>query len=429
MSSNVKTAQRVSSGFASAGGPTMLLSTLEQLLAIEATTLDSALNRASTLIAEALDCEKSDIFLYEPSTDSLVARGTSNTPMGVRQHQLGLDREPLTNGGLGVLVFQTGEPHISGHVDRDPNELPGIRNALGVRSSITVPFVVAGERRGVLQVVSTQPDKFTQDDLSFIEAVAHWVGMVAQRAELVEVLTLEAAERASTATAEELIEVLAHDMNNYITPILGHISMLRQLARDEDNQRYFTHVEGSYLAVRRLRELVKDLLDIRRMQHGVFTLSVARFNLLDLVRETLETMQTTRLKVLLSVQQDVERAGELMIEADPARVRQALENLLSNALKYSPEGVPVSVMLNRQGCPDRVWAVITVQDEGPGIAPDVLPRLFTRYTTGAESTGLGLGLYLAHNIVEAHGGTLAVDTEAGRGATFRMSLPVVSTAT
>jgi signal transduction histidine kinase len=205
--------------------------------------------------------------------------------------------------------------------------------------------------------------------------------------------------------------------------------MLRQLARDEDNQRYFTHVVASYLPERRLRELVKDLLDIRRMQHGVFTLSVARFNLLDLVRETLETMQTTRLKVLLSVQQDVERAGELMIEADPARVRQALENLLSNALKYSPEGVPVSVMLNRQGCPDRVWAVITVQDEGPGIAPDVLPRLFTRYTTGAESTGLGLGLYLAHNIVEAHGGTLAVDTEAGRGATFRMSLPVVSTAT
>ncbi len=87
------------------GSASKLLLTLEQLLAIEATSLDSALGQASTLIAEALDSEKSDIFLYHPATDSLVARGTSNAPMGLRQQQLGLDHEPLTNGGRAVWVF------------------------------------------------------------------------------------------------------------------------------------------------------------------------------------------------------------------------------------------------------------------------------------------------------------------------------------
>ncbi|MDQ3930950.1 MAG: GAF domain-containing sensor histidine kinase, partial [Chloroflexota bacterium] len=405
-----------------------LLSTLEQLLGIEASSLDSALNRTSTLIAEALDSEKSDIFLYDPATDSLVARGTSNTPMGVRQHQLGLDREPLSNGGRAVRLFQTGQAHISGHVERDDVELPGIKNGLGVRSTIAVPFLVAGESRGVLQVVSSQADKFTGDDLYFIEAVAQWVGMVAHRVEMMEALAEEAANRASTATAEEIIEVLAHDMNNYLTPILGHISILKQLAYEEDNQRYLAHVDLSYLAARRLRELVKDLLDISRVQHGLFTMSLSRFDLLALVRETVNTMQTSGLRIGLDVQQDLEQAGELMVEADQARIRQVLENLVSNALKYSPKDLPVSLTLTWEVRDNGSWAVVAVRDEGAGIPEDLLPKLFSRYNTGLDSTGLGLGLYLAHTIVAAHGGTLIADSEVGRGATFRLSLPVVSIA-
>ncbi|HEX8600731.1 MAG TPA: ATP-binding protein [Chloroflexia bacterium] len=88
----------------------------------------------------------------------------------------------------------------------------------------------------------------------------------------------------------------------------------------------------------------------------------------------------------------------------------------------------MNVRLNCEMREERAWAVITVQDEGPGIPADILPRLFTRYAAGAESTGLGLGLYLAHNnsIVAAHDGTPTAESEPGRGATFRMSLPLIS---
>ncbi len=115
--------------------------------------------------------------------------------------------------------------------------------------------------------------------------------------------------------------------------------------------------------------------------------------------------------------------GYLVAEADANRLRQVLENLLSNALRHSPEGMPVIVEVTTQQRKDTTWAVITVQDAGPGIAPDLLPRLFTRFASEGNTKGLGLGLYLARGIAVAHGGTLTVDSTPGKGASFRLELP------
>ena len=93
---------------------------------------------------------------------------------------------------------------------------------LGVRSIVLVPLSVGGERRGVLEVVSAQPELFTEDDLSFLEAVAYWVGTLTHWAELAQRIAEAAAEEARQVTATELVTVLAHDVKNYITPIMGH---------------------------------------------------------------------------------------------------------------------------------------------------------------------------------------------------------------
>ena len=93
-------------------------------------------------------------------------------------------------------------------------------------------------------------------------------------------------------------------------------------------------------------------------------------------------------------------------EADPERLRQALENRVGNALIHTPPDVPVVVEVARQTCEEGERAVLHVRDEGPGIAPSLLPTLFTRFTHGGRSPGLGLGLYLVRGIAEAHGGTL-----------------------
>ena len=127
-----------------------LLTTLEGLLAIQATEVRSALNQASDLVAQTLSADKADIFLNDPAVDTLVAMGTSNTPMGRRQVALGLNRMALSNGGRAAEVFHRGEPYRSSHVDEDPEELPGVKHALGVRSALMVALDVDGVRRGVL---------------------------------------------------------------------------------------------------------------------------------------------------------------------------------------------------------------------------------------------------------------------------------------
>ena len=422
--SNAGSDRLVGAGSCRDGSQSRLLSTLEQLLAIEATSLDTALDRASTLLAEALASDKSDIFLYDVARNTLTARGTSKTPMGERQKKLGLDVLPIANGGSAVRVFLTGESYMSGQVDKDPDEIPGIKGPLGVKSTVAVPLSVGGERRGVLQVNSAEADKFTDEDLHFLEAASNWVGMVAHRAELVESIAQDVARRASIATAEELIEILAHDMNNYLTPIIGWVGIIRERAREDGNERYLTHAEAAHTSVRRLKELVKDLLDVRYLQYGLFSLSLQQVDLVELIAETLNTMQTSKLSTLLQVREDLTHPGSLLAEADAARVRQALENLLSNALKYSPETSVVQVEVSKETRDGREWATILVRDEGPGISDELMPKLFTRYGAGKESVGLGLGLYLAHSIAVAHGGTLTVDSSPGMGATFRLSLPL-----
>jgi DNA-binding CsgD family transcriptional regulator len=184
------------------------LAILQRLLALPAIELKPALDMAARAIAEAMAADKVDIFLHEPTTEALVAVGTVDTPLGLRQQELGLDRLAIAEGGFGVAVFRTGRSRRSGHLEQDPTELRGIVEGLGVRSQLAVPLVVEGERRGVLMICSATPAFFSDADLDFAEAVGHWVGLVGARAVLVERLVSEVAAESFRAAAEEVIRVL-----------------------------------------------------------------------------------------------------------------------------------------------------------------------------------------------------------------------------
>jgi DNA-binding CsgD family transcriptional regulator len=180
------------------------LESLQRLLRIQSPELRPALTEASTLINEVLGAEKVDVFLYDPRTDSLVAMGTSDTPMGHRQHELGLDRQPLANGGTAVLVFRTGEPYLSASADQDANQLRGNVEGLGVRSTLDVPLVVEGRRRGVVSVMSTVPACFGERDLELLQSVAGWIALLIHRAELVEQRSRDAIRLGRRQAGEEV---------------------------------------------------------------------------------------------------------------------------------------------------------------------------------------------------------------------------------
>lgn len=189
-----------------------LLPTLQRLLEIEATGVAEALDQASQPIAEALGADTVDAFFHDPTAAALVAVGTNATPLARRQRVLGLDRLRLAGGGRTVEVFRTGRPRHTGRADHDPEELIGVTHGLGMRSIIAVPLEVDEERRGVLSAASARPDWFSDDDLCFLEAVARWVGTVAQRVELTAQVTQAAAEGARWAVLEELLTYRAlHD--------------------------------------------------------------------------------------------------------------------------------------------------------------------------------------------------------------------------
>ncbi|MDQ5851706.1 MAG: GAF domain-containing protein, partial [Chloroflexota bacterium] len=214
-----------------------LLTTLERLLTLGATEVRDTLDQASQLVAEALRADKVDVFVHDPSKDTLVARGTSDTPMGRHQQQIGLDWLPVANGGRTVFVFQTGTPYRTGQADQDPDELIGVKQALGIRSTIAVPLDVNGQRRGVLLANSAEPERFTEADLHFLQAVARWIGMIMHRAELVEQITRDAAEQARRVAADEMITILAHDLRAPLAPLQGRIEMLGLRAEREGRQR------------------------------------------------------------------------------------------------------------------------------------------------------------------------------------------------
>ncbi len=395
-----------------------LLHALEKLLELPVAELSTTLSHASDLISNLLHADKVDIFLLEPQSQTLVARGVSDTPLARKEKSLGLDRLQLANRGRMVEVFETGQPWHTGHQDEDPKELPGIRYGLRVRSVVAAPLEVAGVRRGVLEASSLKANFYSKDDLRFLEAAARWVGAVTHRSELVEELTRAAAEQGRRAAADELITIFAHDMGNHLMSLRIRIELLHQRALREQSSANLRDSEAALKSLSALSQLTSDLLDVGRLDQGLFALRPAPMDVMRLVGELAAAATLPKNEV------QVRGPTELVLVADSARLRQALSNLVANALKHSPPGVPVVVEVAQQVRQERTWTLVTVIDQGPGIPPQLLPRLFERFARGPGSSGLGLGLYLARQIATAHGGTLEVESSPGKGARFVLSLPL-----
>lgn len=400
-------------------GTARRLQTLERLLEIPSADLTTALTHATDEVSRALSSDKVDAFLHDPTRDSLVAVGTSNQPVSLLERQVGLDVLPLANGGRAVHAFRHGT-FVSGAIDRDPDELKGIREVLKLKSIVAVPFDVGGHRRGVLMVASLNPEFFSAEDVRFTESVAKWVGIIAHRAELTESIAKNALEQGRRTAAEELVTVLAHDLRNHISPIGIRLNLVKRRAVREKRRTDFRDLELAQRAVARLTELISDILDVARIDQGIFSMSPDLIDVAATVQDIADGMSTPDHPIIVKV------TGDSVISGDVARIRQCLENLFSNASNHSPKDGAVTVLIGRERTGERELARIEVIDEGPGIPPDLLPHLFERFVAGKHSKkGLGLGLYIARQIAKLHDGELTVDSPPEKGASFVLKLPAV----
>jgi len=398
------------------GGQDRLLTMLERLLELHPASVKATMGQIANLVADALGADKVDAFLHDEATSTLVAVGVSETQLGQKQVALGLDRQAIVNGGRVAQVFLTGQVHADGDVQQDKQELIGIRRELNVRSQVAVPLEIGSVRMGVLTAQSTQPDFFGERDLLFLRAVSRWVANAAQHAELAEHSAAAAVEQGRRVAAEELVTVLAHDLRNHLAPIRGRLDLLRHRAEREQHAPNLRDTAELRKAIDRFGRLISDLLDIARIDQGLFEVTAQPMDLAALVREAAEVLQVPGTPI------EVEAPPEVKVVADPMRVRQAIENLLANSVQNAPSGTSVRVAIAREAA-GQAQAVVTISDQGPGIDPALLPRLFERFARSKSSTGLGIGLFLARRIAEAHGGRIEVTSRLRAGTQFRLVLP------
>ncbi len=382
-----------------------LFEILQHLLALPTTDVRETIFRTAQLVAQALQADKVDVFLEDPANQSLVAVGTSLTPMGAREKAIGLDRIPLAEGGRAVEVFQTGQPYWTGWARRDPEELTEMTKTLGVRSEMLVPLSVGTARRGVLLAASSASQFFQEADFRFLEAVANWVGVVIHRAELSEDYANEAADHARLLAAEEILTVMAHDLHNYLTPLKGRLELLHRRALREKQDMLVRELEVINQTTSRLDRLVSDLLDAERLRQGIFALHPQEVDLVELVEEVVPIWSTPGHPVQMQAPE------RLVVTADPNRIQQVVENLLSNATTYANPGTPIHIVITQEQRAGGAFALITVTNQGQQMSPEQLKSLFHPFAKGSRSLGLGLGLYISQQIAQIHQGVLTVRTE------------------
>ncbi|HEY9657822.1 MAG TPA: ATP-binding protein, partial [Allocoleopsis sp.] len=325
-------------------------------------------------------------------------------------------------------TVRSGQPmwseHLADRIARYPH-LASVYRRLNHQTWMSLPLIVQGQVIGGIAWSFKQAKTFSQESRNFILALTQQCAQAIARAQLYE------AERQARAEAEqanrvkdEFLAVLSHELRTPLNPIVGWAKLLRTGKLDKD--RTAVAIETIERNAKLQTQLIEDLLDISRILQGKLTLNVVWVDLREITEAAIETMHLAAEAKSIQIQTHLEPAA-ISILGDPNRLQQVIWNLLSNAVKFTSNGGQVWVELKYSDS----YAYITVQDTGKGIHSDFLPYVFEYFRQADSSTtrrfgGLGLGLAIARQIVELHGGTIEAESQGeGSGATFRVTLPLM----
>ena len=294
-----------------------------------------------------------------------------------------------------------------------------LMEAIGTTSALLVPLQAHGHTFGVLSLVRGASPPYTQEECARVEDFALRCAVAFDNARLYQ----QAQE--AVQLRDQFVAIASHELRTPVTSIRGYAQLIeRQAARGNlDAARVTRQTAQIVTQATRLTTLIGDLLDASRIQQGRLDLQLARCDLAALAREVFSAFKTAP-----------ERTADhtLILDADEVvvgrwdrgRLDQVLTNLLSNALKYSPEGGEVRLHVGKSGEQARV----TVSDQGIGIPPEEQRTLFQPFSRGGAAhgriSGTGLGLYIVRQIVEGHGGTVTITSARQRGSTFTITLPL-----
>ena len=319
---------------------------------------------------------------------------------------------------------------------RDRLRLLGVRDALGVQ------WRAGDEPLGMLAAYDSQkPGGFTREDV--------WVGRIAALAAALVFEHRRAAARVAELTGREsdrlvsearrledlervksdFLRLASHELRGPVSVLWGYLSMIEEGSLGPIGPQLTKVLPILTAKVKEIRSLIDQLLETARLEDDKLALKRETLDLRQVVEQVVTSMRplvppTHTLRVELP-------RKPVPVDGDPTRLTNVIGNLVDNAIRYSPDGGAVVVRCELRSRPR--LAVVEVSDEGLGIAPEDLPRLFTRFgrlvtPENSHISGTGLGLYVSARLVEMHGGGMGVASEPGQGSTFSLSLPVAGTA-
>jgi K+-sensing histidine kinase KdpD len=324
-------------------------------------------------------------------------------------------QQPVGKGIVG-RVARTGEIVLTGNVARDAEYLAFSYH--DTRSEIAIPIKIDGRVIGVLNVEDTALEAFDETDALVLSTLTDQLGIAIKNARLYEELRQANMKLIELDTMKsEFLGIVSHDFRS---PLSSIMLAARSLLKNESIQAIPRAKEYMQLIVDqavRLNQLAEDTLSITKIESGQLTYYFKIVNLERLIEDAASMVRfSKRHDFEYSVEQEA-----LFVKGDQTKLRQVIQNLVSNAVKYSPQGGKVAVRAVNHSAEE---VLVSVSDQGMGVPAEKLGKLFQKFSRvdskeSKEIKGAGLGLWICREVVNAHGGKIWMESEPGKGSTVK----------
>jgi signal transduction histidine kinase len=386
-----------------------------------ATVLKTIVSRATTLAG----MDGGAIYEYDETLEEFYLHTADRLPNELVE---ALRVAPIRKGegALGRMAV-TGEPTQIGDIADEASYQSRLREMLirlGYRSLLAVPLLREDHLLGGLVVNRKSAGEFTPQVIDLLKTFATQSALAIQNARLFREIEeksrlLETASRHKS----EFLANMSHELRTPLNAIIGFSEVLSERMFGEINDKQAEYLSDILESGRHLLSLINDILDLSKIEAGRMELEPSEFDLPSAIENTLILVRERAQRRGITLGRTVdERLG--MIRADERKVKQVLLNLLSNALKFTPEGGQIDVRARVQNGE----AEIAVADTGVGIAPEDQEAVFEEFrqvgATARKVEGTGLGLAISRKFIELHGGRIWVDSQVGMGSTFAFTLPL-----
>ncbi len=351
------------------------------------------------------------------------ATGEAGEEMLRRKHSL-----PVGSKSIVGQVTETGRPLVVN--DTTTSDIHKFNPLLPeTRSEAALPLRVGTRTIGALDIQSTQPNAFTEDDIAVLQILADQVAIAIDNARSYQ-LSLQAMKemREADRLKSQFLANMSHELRTPLNSIIGFSRVILKGIDGPITELQQQDLQAIHNAGQHLLGLINDILDLSRIEAGKMELTFDEVNLADLINSVMSTVVGLVKDKPIALHREIP-ADLPTVRADAMRIRQVLLNLLSNAAKFTEQGsitVKAEVITGPNGHPE---VMVHVIDTGPGIAPEDQKKLFQPFSqVDASPTrktgGSGLGLSISSHLVQMHGGRIGVNSAPGQGSDFFFTLPV-----